>query len=108
MRSQPVKIQAIPSEEKVLVKLSYPMMLEFFCQMHVHDFPYDIQACTLTIASWTRKAAEIKYRPAAPINTKYMKKNSEWTLFKTLQWENLVNYSLFVYPNPERMFHVQY
>ncbi|GMT02921.1 hypothetical protein PENTCL1PPCAC_25095, partial [Pristionchus entomophagus] len=64
------------------VSFSYPQIVTFMCGIHIADFPFDAQKCTLEIASWGYSAEKLRLRPVQHSGTllQHYQENDEWAL----------------------------
>jgi hypothetical protein len=83
-----VKITTIPKKKTALVELLYPTLYKISCLLDLTFFPFDIQACKMTMGSWTHDNRAINYFPyngsnKPAISTKHCLSNEEWNIVGT-------------------------
>ncbi|CCE71913.1 AcetylCholine Receptor [Caenorhabditis elegans] len=63
------------------VKFMYPALYRTSCLLDIRFFPYDQQACKLTISSWTSSKSDINYEPEhESVNMDNFLPNEEWVV----------------------------
>ncbi|EFO89146.1 hypothetical protein CRE_17510 [Caenorhabditis remanei] len=68
-------------EKGAEVKFMYPALYRTSCLLDIRFFPYDQQACKLTISSWTSSKSDINYEPEyESVNMDNFLPNEEWVV----------------------------
>ncbi|EFO97154.1 hypothetical protein CRE_11632, partial [Caenorhabditis remanei] len=68
-------------EKGAKVKFMYPALYRTSCLLDIRFFPYDQQACKLTISSWTSSKSDINYEPEyESVNMNNFLPNEEWVV----------------------------
>ncbi|EFO93463.1 hypothetical protein CRE_14433 [Caenorhabditis remanei] len=68
-------------EKGAEVKFMYPALYRTSCLLDIRFFPYDQQACKLTISSWTSSKSDINYEPEYEyVNMDNFLPNEEWVV----------------------------
>lgn len=85
-----------------------PIIIEGSCEIHVHDFPFDTQNCTLKFGSWTYDMSRLDLLPDGIDTSTYMK-NLEWNLVKSEVKRHEVKYACCpnIYPDVTFYIHFQ-
>jgi hypothetical protein len=83
-----VKITTIPKRKTALVELLYPTLYKISCLLDLRFFPFDIQACKMTMGSWTHDNKAINYFPyndsnKPAISMRHCIENEEWSIVGT-------------------------